>query len=297
MAGTDRPDAKDDIARGGAPKLDKGTDQGCGSWLIQGIEGLSHSVGAQATRLGDHDQLGETAFNGALSSASETFSVHALHDALLKGQFASALKLCHRFRAARPHDRTAVYLQLLLPCIAELGRDWSEDRAGFAQIAFAYSIMHKIIETLGATDSLANRPHKALSLGRVIVAVAPKDTHDFGARIMTESLNLQGWDVTFVDSTNTAKIATLLQNETVDALAVSVSTDTAFVGLADMIADWRGADGSQRLKVIVGGSAFAAPYEQYSFLQADHVGLRINELSEHLHRQITYDSGGRRNLS
>ena len=277
--------------------MDRGVDQGCESWLVQGIEALSRKIGAQAIKLADQAQSEGAAFSDAVSSVSDMHSVNALHDTLLKGQFAVSLKLCLSFRASRQHDGTAVYLQLLLPTIAELGRDWTEDRAGFEQIAFAYSLMHKIIETLGATDRLARKQDRVLSLGRVIVAVAPEDTHDFGARIMAESLNLQGWNVTFVDGTNTAKVAGLLQHEPVDALALSVSTDTAFVGLADMIADWRCADSSQRIEIIVGGSAITAPVNQYNFLQADHVGLRINELSDHLHRQITNDRYGRRNLS
>jgi len=282
---------------GGARQLDKGVNQDCDSWLVQGIEALSRNVGAHAMRLADPGQSEGMVCDGVVSSVPFTFSVIALHDALLRGQFAAALKICLNFRAARRHDSTAVYLQLLLPAIAELGRDWSEDRAGFAQIAFAYSLMHKIIETLGTTERLTVDPHRALSLGRVIVAVAPEDTHDFGARIMAESLRLQGWHVTFVDGTNTPKVAALLQNQPVDALALSVSTDTAFVGLADMISDWRSADRSHRMEIIVGGAAIVAPFGQYSFLQADRVGLRINELSDHLHMQITSDRHGRRNLS
>lgn len=281
----------------GARQLDKGVNQSCDSWLIQGLEALRRNVGAHAISPTDPEPLEMAALSRAIPSAPYTFSVNALHDALLKGQFTASLKICLNFRAARPHDSAAVYLQLLLPTIAELGHDWSKDRAGFAQIAFAYSLMHKIIETLGASGTLANRPHGGLTLGRVIVGVAPEDTHDFGARILAESLNLQGWDVTFVDGTNTSLIAALLQREPVDAVALSVSTDTAFLGLADMISEWRCADSAQRVEIIVGGSAIVAPGAHYSFLQADRVGLRINELSDHLHRQLTSDRYGRRNLS
>ena len=272
-------------------------NQRCDSWLVQGIEALGRNVGTHATRLAGTRHSQGSALSDALAQPSSIHSVDALHAALLKGQFAAALNICLAFRASVPHDSTAVYLQLLLPTITELGRDWSEDRAGFDQIAFAYSLMHKIIETLGSKHAVASKQRIKLTFGRVIVAVAPEDTHEFGARIMAESLIMHGWDVIFVDGFSTAKIASILKHDAVNALAISVSTDTAFVGLADMISDWRCADSLQRTEIIVGGSAIMAPFDQYNFLQADHVGLRINEVSDHLLRQVTSDSIGRRNLS
>lgn len=268
--------------------------QSCDAWLPQGIDALRRDIGAYAGGLAEYKETCGTAQPEASLAAN---AVAALHVALLQGQFAAALEICHNFRIAQRHDKTAVYLQLLLPTITELGLDWSEDRVGFEQIAFAYSVMHNIIESLGRKNFFDNEHRKALRLGRVIVAVAPADTHDFGARILMEYLTLRGWDVTFIDGSNPNGITSALQHQPVDALALSVSTDTAFVDLADMIAEWRETGLSQHMAIIVGGAAILSPRDQYSFLQADYVGLSMDEVSEYLLTQVTRNRHGRWNLA
>lgn len=276
--------------------LDKSLYQGCGSWLRHGLQALGHDIGLRANSM----NIAATAQTSALHEVSEkkaVVPVDDLHLALLKGELARALEICRAFRAAQRHDRAGVYGRLLLPVIAQLGRDWSEDRAGFEDVAFAYSLMHRIIETLGESDAPKLRGQGGLHLGRVIVAVAPGDAHDFGARVLVKHLQLQGWDALFVDGFSTREIMPLLQAGPVDALAVSVSTDSAFIGLADMISEWRCAQASQHTEVIVGGAAIVPPFGHYNFLQADQVGLRINEMSEHLLSQMMHGRYGRWSLS
>lgn len=235
---------------------------------------------------------GSTADGEEQSSQTCTATVDKLHDALLNARYAAALNICDRFIQTQRQDGTAIYLRLLLPTIRELGRDWADDRAGHNQIAFAFSLMQKLIDALGKTGVAMPR-HKALSLGRVIVAVAPLDEHDSGARIAAQYLTQKGWDVIFVDGNSSTKIAALLQAESFDALALSVSTDTALLNLADMIADCRLADRSHRVRIFVGGAAIMTPYEQYDFLEADHVGIDIDALSAYLLRQAAHDRSGR----
>ena len=279
-----------------ACELDKGLYQGCSSWLVQGLEALGRDIGARVGRLNTAAPLQGTALH-SVRSGQVHVPVDDLHMALLKGEYANALQICRAFRSAQRHDRSAVYGRLLLPVIAQLGRDWSEDRAGFEQIAFAYSLMHRIIETLGAADTPKVRNGGALHLGHVVVVVAPGDTHEFGARVLVKHLELRGWDVTFVDGSSTGRVTPLLQAGPVDAVAISVSTDSAFMGLADLIGEWRCVDSAQHTEVIVGGAAIMPPYDHYRFLQADKVGLHIDEMSEHLLSQMTHGRYGRWSLS
>ncbi|MCC5959062.1 MAG: cobalamin-dependent protein [Rhodobacteraceae bacterium] len=281
-----------------ARQLDKGLYQGCDSWLVRGLEALGRDIGGRAgTSIRSATLQGTGTALRSVSATPGVVPVDELHLALLKGNFAKALEICRSFRSAQRHDRAAVYVRLLLPVILQLGRDWTDDRAGFEQIAFAYSLMHRIIETLGEATPAMARARAPLHLGRAIVAVAPGDAHDFGARVLVKHLELQGWDVAFVDGFNTQKVAALLKSGPVDALAVSVSTDSAFIGLADLIGEWRSVEAAQHTEVIVGGAAIMPPYGHYSFLQADQVGLRINEMSEHLLSQMTNGRYGRWSLS
>ncbi|MGP9789525.1 cobalamin B12-binding domain-containing protein [Roseinatronobacter sp. NSM] len=276
--------------------MDKSLYQGCASWLQHGLQALGHDIGQRATSMNIAASAQPAALH-KLAGKSAAVPVEDLHLALLQGELARALEICRAFRAAQRHDRASVYARLLLPVIAQLGRDWSEDRASFEDVAFAYSLMHRIIETLGESDTPNRRGQGGLHLGRVIVAVAPGDAHDFGARVLVKHLQLQGWDAQFVDGASTREIMPLLQAGPVDALAISVGTDSAFIGLADMISEWRYAQASQHTEVIVGGAAIVPPFGHYSFLQADQVGLRINEMSEHLLSQMMHGRYGRWSLS
>lgn len=273
-------------------KLEKYEFQRRGSLLSQAGEALRRDVGACAGSVSDCVESRSAAKSNTQLLYSNEPAVAALHEALLNGEFATSLEICDRFRKRQGHGMAAVYLQLLLPTIRGLGRDWTDDRAGYEQIAFAFSLMHKIIETLGKTGVEQHR-NTTLNLGSVIVAAAPSDMHDFGARIVAGHLSLKGWDVTFVDGFNSQEVATILKTKQVDALAISVSTDTAFLNLADMIAECRFADSSQRTEIFVGGAAIVSPHDQYSFLQADHVGINIEEVSAYLLRQATQNRYGR----
>lgn len=144
--------------------LDKSLYQGCGSWLRHGLQALGHDIGLRANSM----NIAATAQTSALHEVSEkkaVVPVDDLHLALLKGELARALEICRAFRAAQRHDRAGVYGRLLLPVIAQLGRDWSEDRAGFEDVAFAYSLMHRIIRTLGESDAPKLRGQGACTWG------------------------------------------------------------------------------------------------------------------------------------
>lgn len=270
-------------------------ETGCDAWLVQEMKDigrLARSLASQPAGKTLHDicsanSAPQSDASGAIiHAAPDAAPVADLYQALVQGQYSAALGLCHRFQNAYRSDKAAIYAWLLLPVISKLGQDWAEDKISFEQSAFAFSLMHSLLDVIGRQSFQSQAKHEALKLGHVLVAVAPGDTHDFGARILTEYLSLQGWDVSFVDGRNTPEIAALLQSRRTEALALSISVDSAFSGLADMIADWRHVNASRHLEIIVGGSAIQPNRDQYGFLQADCVAMNLNEAAEHLLGQL-----------
>lgn len=260
---------------------------------------LARSLACQSAAKATDDACSPNAApqSDASVTTSETESVNALYEALLQGQYSAALGLCDRFQSTYQPGRAAIYARLLLPVIGRLGQDWTADRISFEESAFAFSMLHSILDVLGRQPLQAQARQRALRLGHVLVAVAPGDTHDFGARILTEYLSLQGWNASFVDGRNTPEIAALLQSRRVDALALSISVDSAFSGLADMISEWRHVNASRHLEIIIGGSAIQSKRDQYGFLQADCIAMTLNEAAEHLLTQLVSGRKERPGLS
>lgn len=279
------------LANKGAQIVKMSVETGCEAWLLHEMQETGRLARARAglptgKAMMDISSAFAAHKSGAQRSMPEHAPVSALHEALVQGQFSEALDLCHQFRKTHRTDMAAVYARLLLPVIGILGEDWNEDRISFEQSAFAFSLMHNILEFLSRQPNEAQSERDALCLGHVVVAVAPGDTHDFGARILTEYLALKGWRATFIDGRNTATIAALLQSRRIEALALSVSVDSAFFGIADMIADWRHVSASRHLEIIVGGSAIQPNRDQYGFLQADCIAMNLNEAAEYLLGQL-----------
>ena len=275
--------------------MEKGIYRGCEEWLERGLHTLKQDMAGRA-----ENPVSKSRRQGGVRRSlkkSGRLSLAAFHKTILQGDFTGATALCQKFSAAQPDGVATVYRDLLLPTIAQLGRDWSDDLASFDQIAFGYSLIHHLIELLGREDEHRNSSAKDLCLGHVIVAVAPLDTHNFGARIVANQLQLQGWGVTYADGPRVKDVEALLAQGGVDALAISVNTDAALMGLADQIAQWRSVTGSRDCDIIVGGASIMPPAANYDFLRADAVGLSLDGLSHYLRQQVVTGRYGKRLVS
>ena len=206
----------------------------------------------------------------------------ALFDAVISGRYEAALDLC-RTALARPDiGLRHVHTVLMLPAIRMVGTAWAEDTASFEQTSMAFSLLHRLLDQL-ALATPPERPHWTSATlqaaqQRLMVAVAPGDSHSFGARILTQELRLRGWGVAFFDHGQCDRVISALSELHFDTLAISVSCDESLAGLSDFVTTCRMASRDPGLEIVVGGAAIQAPFEQYIFLQADKVGLRIEEV-------------------
>ncbi len=196
---------------------------------------------------------------------------------LLTGEFARALSLCRVIPRAEVGG-------LFLSVIRRLETRWQVDGAGFADLAFAFFQMRRLIDL---TAEPVPRPiTPAPGTPRLLIGLATGEGHMFGAQILAAELALHGWAVD-LDLTGDAKtLCNRVAQTRYEAVGLSVGHDDALHGLADLVADLRHSSCHGGISVMLGGAALVEPRTQYRFLGADVVVLTAAEamvwLSAHL---------------
>lgn len=255
----------------------------CQDWLQQTIFELDREVHSQALLQGSHIMRRDGA---AHQQTRNTTAACALFDTVLSGEYAHALDICHKALANPEVGARRIYTDVMLPTIRMVGKAWAEDSASFERTSLAFSLLHRLLDRLAQATSHTRASLVSARLQavqqRIMVAVAPGDSHSFGAKILTQELRLRGWRVTFFDHRQTDAVVSALAEHGVDTLAISVSCDERLAGLADFVTTCRMANRDPHLDVLIGGAAIQPPFTQYGFLQADRVGLGIEEVGTYL---------------
>lgn len=250
----------------------------CHDWLDQTYQDLGAKLTARARQPhGTAQTQGETTL---------TDHVTVLTHAVLGGNYAQALAQCDSANADPQVGPARIHHDLFLPVIRNVGLAWKNDTAEFAQISMAFALLHRLLDRMLPDASARQHSARVLHTGalRVLVAVAPGDTHSFGAVILTQELRLQGWSVTLRTHQENNRVLDDLADGDFAALALSVSCDESLAGLADFVTACRMSTRDPALQVVIGGAAIQPPFEQYGFLGADTVGLAIDEVATYLSR-------------
>lgn len=255
----------------------------CRDWLEQMFHELDLEVTRQAMRQGSRIMHRDGAVpHGSRSTEAAT----ELFNAVLSGNYAQALEVCHRTLAHPDIGARRVYTVLMLPAIRMVGKAWADDTASFERTSLAFSLLHRLLDRLAQATLPAQSSQISTRLlsarQRIMVAVAPGDSHSFGAMILTQELRLRGWMVTFFDHRQSDAVVAGLTDQGFDTLAISVSCDESLAGLADFVTTCRMANRDPHLDILIGGAAIQAPFTQYGFLNADRVGLGIEEVGSYL---------------
>jgi len=250
----------------------------CHDWLEQSF----HDLGAKLTARAPQSHV------AARMQGETTLTDHVtvLTHAVLHGLYAQAVAQCDSANADPLVGPKRIHHDLFLPAIRNVGQAWKNDTADFAQISLAFALLHRLLDRMLPDASARHRIARVLrqDTPRVLVAVAPGDTHSFGAVILTQELRLQGWSVTLRSHQENNRVLDDLANGDFAALALSVSCDESLAGLADFVTACRMSTRDPALRVVIGGAAIQSPFGQYGFLGADVVGLAIDEVATYLSR-------------
>ena len=187
-----------------------------------------------------------------------------LTDDLVRGDQLAALLLAQRF-AEDPLTLRDLYTEAVTPAMYEIGRLWECDELSVTEEHRASEIMSRIVDI--CCPALSRYRH---TKGRALITCAPGERHRLGARIVSDLLQIDGWDVTYIgESAPTAETADLAESLGAHIVGVSVAMPFNLPRLAALIRDLHARPRLEEARVIVGGWLLVLDPELWRLLGAD----------------------------
>lgn len=168
-----------------------------------------------------------------------------------------------------------IYLDILVSSQVEIGELWHEGQINIAQEHLATTITLDIMSRLNM-KSTPRKPHGY----RAIVTPVVGDNHIIGAKMMSDFLKFDGWEVDFLGHPTPPKdLVTFFQTRPSDIVALS-ATLTKFLPKVKKTIDALNTLNPSP-KILVGGLAVSIPNQSNNTLGADSVARdAIEGLSE-----------------
>lgn len=190
--------------------------------------------------------------------------LEAFIEALLQGDRGRAEALAGE-HLARPEHLERFYLELLDPALARIGALWEEARITVVQEHLASSLATRIMSA--AFSRLESRPSPRK---RCIVCAGPGEQHHIGAWMLSDLLEMRGWNCRFPGADTPADALVALVKEFQPAfLALSLTMPFNLRAAADLIARLRREAGPGGPRVMVGGRVFRNAPDLAASLGAD----------------------------
>ncbi len=164
-----------------------------------------------------------------------------------------------------------IYLGLLAPAAAELGRLWDEDLCEFTDVTVALGRMQRIMRTL--SPAFGREVEHPADGRRVLLLPAPGEQHTFGLSIVAEFFRRAGWEVVGDSEARAGDPSALVRGEWFDVIGISVGHDARLDWLKSGIAAVRNASRNRAIGVMVGGPAFVLQPEMALAVGADGTAM------------------------
>lgn len=160
-----------------------------------------------------------------------------------------------------------IYLHVFQPAQREVGRLWQTNRLSVAQEHFCTA----------ATQLIMSQLHPHVFAGErnghvAVVACVSGDLHEIGARMVSDFLEMEGWDTFYLGaSTPVASLVQTLVERRADILAVSATLTSHVRTVAELIRAVRSSPVGERVRVLVGGYPFNVEPDLWRQIGADAV--------------------------
>ncbi|HEX2059886.1 MAG TPA: cobalamin-dependent protein [Thermoanaerobaculia bacterium] len=158
-----------------------------------------------------------------------------------------------------------VYRQVFEPVQQEIGRLWQLNQVSVAQEHFCTAATQHIMTQLyGRIFSGARKEQRAVAM------CVGRELHEVGLRIITDLLELDGWQTWYLGaSVPPAAAVQLCVDHHADFLLVSATLPPHLAEVMELVRVFRARPELERAKVIVGGRAFRMAPELWRTMGAD----------------------------
>ena len=158
-----------------------------------------------------------------------------------------------------------LYLEVFQPCQQEVGRLWQMNQISVAQEHYCTAATQLIMSQLYPYIFSGQRKNRTL-----LAACVAGDLHELGARVVSDLLELQGWDTIYLGANVPASsIIKLMQDRHIDVLALSATMTFHVPVVERLIAEIRSAQITRPAKILVGGYPFNLAPELWKRVDAD----------------------------
>jgi len=149
-----------------------------------------------------------------------------------------------------------MYLGLMGPAAAELGRLWEEDQISWTDVTVGVGRMQRSMRML--SPAFGHEVAHPTDGRRVLLLPAPGEQHTFGLSIVAEFFRRAGWEVVGDSEARAADPAALVRAEWFDVVGISVGHESRLDWLRSGIEAVRKASRNHAIGVMVGGPVMVA---------------------------------------
>jgi methanogenic corrinoid protein MtbC1 len=182
------------------------------------------------------------------------------HDSAVASEYVDALR-------QQGFPLADIYLDLLGPSARRLGEMWDTDDVSFTEVAVGVCRMHQVLldfsRCFDPTDSAEAHGRSAL------IVPTPGEEHTFGLFLVVEFLRRAGWHCWTGTPKTVGDLIDLVQEQSFDAVGLSLSADRNIEQTAHTIADLRRCSKKTGLTIVLGGKLPNEQPELVSRLGAD----------------------------
>ena len=158
-----------------------------------------------------------------------------------------------------------LYLQVFQPSQHEVGRLWQMNQISVAQEHYCTAATQLIMSQLYPYIFSGERRSRTL-----VAACVAGDLHEIGARMVSDLLEMEGWDTIYLGANvPSSSIIQLMREREVNVLALSATMTLHVPAVERLIADIRDSQGVCSAKIMVGGYPFNIAPELWRRIGAD----------------------------
>lgn len=182
---------------------------------------------------------------GDLALARETFL-----QAILAGQRAAAANVA--LLALRTHAALDVYVEVVQEALYAVGRAWEANRITVAQEHRATAVAQFVVARM-----FSALPEPASRQGRAVVTGVEGERHQIGAHIVSDVLESEGWDVSFLGvDTPHEGVLKAVEELRPGVLGISATMLFNLPKAVSLVTAVRARFGEARPRIVLGGGAF-----------------------------------------
>lgn len=191
---------------------------------------------------------------------------------LLAGDFSSCMEIARNYimESSRVKD---FYLYIIQPSMYEIGLMWEGAEISVAQEHLASAVVSRILACVAG-----EMKHTSKEKGKALVTAAPGEFHEIGAWMVSDLLEQDGWQVTYLGAnTPDQDLLKLLDDNLPDILALSVTMPFNLDRAESIVSAIHKNPLHRGLKILIGGRVFIDNPELEKTLGADGFAANLDD--------------------